>query len=241
MRHSPPPPTTTTPSSYPYQDFVSELMLKFILSVCACVRAEGSAVASRHSVPGGHAEASPSPPPLPPSPWQEADLGRAWQRAGLEGDPRSSTPAHWANPLSLCRCSKAWTNTHTRTHAHSHTHRHACTNAGPAEAPRASRCPNAPFLCVTILLPGVSRSPLFIFTSPSIFVLHLCGCIFSPTPFPLICHRCHMLSASSLLPTTSSVIANAKKTPHTNRCVSNLHSSSQAMTWILWNVDERLI
>lgn len=57
----------------------------------------------------------PCPLPLPPPPthWQAADLGRAWQRTGLEGDPRSSTPAHWASPLSLCRCTVAWKNTHT--------------------------------------------------------------------------------------------------------------------------------
>lgn len=69
----------------------------------------------------------PAPAPNPPHPWQEADLGRAWQRAGLEGDPQRFTPAHWANPLSqptqsVQVYSRLDKHTHTRTHTCRHQH-----------------------------------------------------------------------------------------------------------------------
>lgn len=65
----------------------------------------------------------PAPAPNPPHPWQEADLGRAWQRAGLEGDPQRFTPAHWANPLSQPTQSvQVYSRLDKHTHMHTSTH-----------------------------------------------------------------------------------------------------------------------
>lgn len=134
----------------------------------------------------------PCPLPLPPPPthWQAADLGRAWQRTGLEGDPRSSTPAHWASPLSLCRCTVAWKNTHTCMHKHQ-------TKWGPW----ASRCPNTLFLCVTFLLDlSFSLSFSFYFWFIVLFVFCLSPVLtfsllfLSVTLSYLLYHACRILS-----------------------------------------------
>lgn len=136
---------------------VPVLVLKFILGVSVCVQEPLRLLLDTACL----VVMLKRPPPLPPAPTPPGrrltlagpDRELAWR--GIHRAPRQPTePTHWANPLSLCRCTDAWTNTRTHIHTqtHAHTCMHACIATRPGEAPWASRCPNAPFLCVTFLL-----------------------------------------------------------------------------------------
>lgn len=157
-------------------------------SVCMCARALRLLLDTACWGPGGHAVASPSPPPLPPLaggwPWQ--GLTESWPGGGsteLHASPLSqpTEPTH-----SVC----AGVLTPGQTHC-THTYTHACTATRPGEAPWASRCPNAPFLCFTFLL-DYSWS-LFL----SLFFIHFLS--------PFHCH--YLFLASAVLPALSLLTA----------------------------------
>lgn len=136
----------------------SMLCQGFILDFCTGVKVYSSSVFTFSRVCNKYALSAwwplwsavlPAPAPNPPHPWQEADLGRAWQRAGLEGAPQRFTPAHWANPLSQPTQSvQVCSRLDKQTHMHTSTHTHAATNTTRlVKTPWAGRCPNTSFLC----------------------------------------------------------------------------------------------